>query len=823
MLIAAPGCRQEESVGANGKTGTDGKPGTRGGEGTNAEGGQEGQSKARSILKGMVDAYKSAQGYADRGEVRVAFVQGGQESKQSFPYSVVMNRPNKIHLRAYDGEIASDGKDLIGFVHNVPNQVIRRAAPALLDVRSLFSDPILSDSIAGLTAQGPTPGFCYVPVPLLFLVCDDPLKTILFRSQEPRLAEPGKIDDHECQRIELPRPDGKAVLWIDGTLSILRRIEFPTDEVLKTAPPDQKLEKVSLSAEFLEARFEDHSPDMAFQSEIPAGVQVAEMLTPPPLLLLGKPAPEFAFVGLDRKPIDLKSFKGKIVVLDFWAKWCEPCRAKLPLDEKLYAKYKSNDKIAFLAVSVDRPDVADDKLAAVWKELGITIPIARDPQEDAGKKFLVTGIPTTCIVGGDGTIQDYQPGFKPNHELEMSGKLEKLLAGSTIHGELLKTLQEERAQYAVWLDGWLKKGLFLPPALLANSSADAQEIPKVAVAPRSDPKSLSLTSLWQYKEVNGPGNMVVVADQGGAAKIVVLDSWKNVLEIGPDGKIIGTPHVLDLPKDDVATLIRTALGPGGKRYYALSAIGQQQVHLFDDQWKRLVSFPEGTDQNPHKGIADVQLADLDGDGMLKIYVSYFGDVGVQCASLDGKRLWSSRSAGTALSNVSRIAVFGTSPQDQHGLLCTDDSGSLIALDPQGKRIGALTVPNRMVWWIVSADLGGPRKPNLAGLYLAEFGCSVAVGVGPKGEELWSYPLPKGEHQWPIERILTGNLFADGPGQWILPGVDGSIHILSVDGKPLDFFNYGEALTGLATMVIGGRPALVVSTPKLVEAWRVEKK
>jgi hypothetical protein len=315
--------------------------------------------------------------------------------------------------------------------------------------------------------------------------------------------------------------------------------------------------------------------------------------------------------------------------------------------------------------------------------------------------------------------------------------------------------------------------------------------------------------------------MVIAADSGGAAKIVVLDSWKSVLEIDPDGKIIGAPHALDLPKEEAATLIRTALGPGGKRYYAISGNVQQQVHLFDEQWKRLVSFPEGTDQNPHKGIADVQLGDLDGDGTLKMYVSYFGDVGVQCVSLDGKRLWTSRSAATALSNVSRIALFGASPQDRRGLLCTDDSGSLIALDAQGKRMGALTVPNRMVWWIVSADLGGARKPNLAGLYLAEVG--GAVGIGPKGEELWSYPLPKGEHQWPIEKILTGNLFAEGPGQWILPGADGSIHILSADGKPLDSFNYGEGLTGLATMVIGGRPALVVSTPKLVEAWRVEKK
>ena len=72
---------------------------------------------------------------------------------------------------------------------------------------------------------------------------------------------------------------------------------------------------------------------------------------------------------------------------------------------------------------------------------------------------------------------------------------------------------------------------------------------------------------------------------------------------------------------------------------------QQRCHLLDENWKLVVNYPEEALKKPHSGIADVELGDLDGDGKLKMYVSYSGVVGVQAVSLDGKRLWANRSHG----------------------------------------------------------------------------------------------------------------------------------------------------------------------------------
>jgi hypothetical protein len=69
--------------------------------------------------------------------------------------------------------------------------------------------------------------------------------------------------------------------------------------------------------------------------------------------------------------------------------------------------------------------------------------------------------------------------------------------------------------------------------------------------------------------------------------------------------------------------------------------------------------------------------------------------------------------------------------------------------------------------------------------------------------------------------VAGKLTSAPRGQWVLPSADGSIHILSDEGKLIDQFNYGSALTGIAVTTIDGKPALLVATPTGIDAWQVE--
>jgi len=760
---------------------------------------------AKEVLDSMVAVYRKATTYADRGILRIRATERGHKIDDSHDYSLVLARPNKIRLQVLEGGLDCDGRNLFASVKDLPDQVAKRPAPATMDIKTIFADRILGSAIS----QGPTQTFAWVPASLLLMLADDPLKTLLNRrSGEPFLLEPAKIGERECYRVQVTRPDGPAVFWIDRQSFLLRRMDFPTEELVRAAP-EAKLENVSIVAEFLEAALDEQIDDKVFQFEIPATTPVVEWLLPPAYLHLGKPAPEFSFVAADGKPIRSKSLDGKVVVLDFWATWCRPCRLSLPVMEKLYKKFKDNPKVVFLAVSVDAAKTENKELKAMLDDLGVTIPYARDPEQHAGKRFNAYQIPLTSVIGTKGKIQHCELGYKPTLDAELSPKIDKLLAGQDVYHEQFADLDAEQKKYLSWLGNWAEKGIYVGP------SPEEQEVPEAKIGARSEPKTFRLERLWKCTQLKAPGNLLVVPAASGPPKLLALDSAASVAEIGPNGKVLAL-HNLALPDSAMATLLRTAKGADGKRYYAVSGSMQQQVHLFDETWKKLLSFPQDAAKNPHAGIADVQLADLDQDGKLEMLVSYFQDVGVHGVSLEGKRIWANRT----LAWVTRIAVWADDKKGRE-VICTNDHGSLVVLDSQGKRKREIIVPKRPIHWIVTADLRGDQEMELCGLSPAELGLAVAVGIDPTGAELWSYTLPKGEHVPPIERIVAGNLTPSGPGQWLLPGPDGSIHVIGVDGKLMDRWDTGSMITGLATMALDGQPVLVVAAPEVVEAWRVK--
>jgi thiol-disulfide isomerase/thioredoxin len=525
--------------------------------------------------------------------------------------------------------------------------------------------------------------------------------------------------------------------------------------------------------------------------------------------MLGKPAPDFKFVDLEGNEVTPKSLEGKIAVLDFWATWCGPCRMSLPMVDKVYQQYKDNDKVVFLAVSVDEMNVTDQQLRDTFNELKVNVPIGRDPEQHVGRSFQTTAIPTMFLIGANGTVQHAEPGISPALETELASRLTELLAGNDIYTQALARIEEQRKQYRDTISDWVAKGLYVPP------TAGQYEMPEAKIADKSQPTAFTLTSLWKNTDLKEPGNLLVVPRADGSSQILVLDGWKNVIELGPDGKVAAT-HPLEIGDREAASFLRTGVDGSGKRHFAVSGSMQQRVHVFDESWKPLVSFPENALEYPHTGIADVQLADLQGDGKLELCLGYWGVNGAQAASLEGKLLWSNKSVDTVL----RVAVLSPDAEGKRNVLCTNNRGSLVILDPEGKLQGELEVPGQMFHWIVAADLDGQEPLELCGLSARELGVSEAVGVNLKGEQLWTYPLPKGVHMRPIELIIPGRLKNEGPGQWLLPAADGSIHVIAADGKPIDEFNYGNALDGLATAQIDGKPVLLVASSEGVEAFQV---
>jgi peroxiredoxin len=120
-----------------------------------------------------------------------------------------------------------------------------------------------------------------------------------------------------------------------------------------------------------------------------------------PLVVVGRPAPDFALPGLDGRTVRLSDYRGKVVFLNIWATWCGPCREEMPSMEKLYRQMQGQ-AFEILAVSIDI--LGAKAVAPFMAELKLNFPALLDPQGDVGTLYSTTGVPETFIVDPDGII-----------------------------------------------------------------------------------------------------------------------------------------------------------------------------------------------------------------------------------------------------------------------------------------------------------------------------------------------------------------------------------------------------------------------------------
>jgi thiol-disulfide isomerase/thioredoxin len=115
----------------------------------------------------------------------------------------------------------------------------------------------------------------------------------------------------------------------------------------------------------------------------------------------GKSAPDFTLKDLSGKPVTLSSLRGKVVLLNFWATWCPPCRQEIP-SMMLLNKVMEGKPFQMLAVSEDAG--GKEAVAGYFKESGAFLPVLLDGDQAIGQRYGLTGVPETFIIGKNGVI-----------------------------------------------------------------------------------------------------------------------------------------------------------------------------------------------------------------------------------------------------------------------------------------------------------------------------------------------------------------------------------------------------------------------------------
>ncbi len=136
-------------------------------------------------------------------------------------------------------------------------------------------------------------------------------------------------------------------------------------------------------------------------SATPAGSTTNGMIPTPQEGFL---APDFELVTLDGESVSLSNLRGKVVLVNFWASWCPPCRSEMPAMEEIYQQY-GPDKFVILAVNDTRQDTLTNIKNFVSEE-NLTFPILLDESGQVTGKYLVHSLPTSFFIDRDGVIQE---------------------------------------------------------------------------------------------------------------------------------------------------------------------------------------------------------------------------------------------------------------------------------------------------------------------------------------------------------------------------------------------------------------------------------
>jgi len=140
--------------------------------------------------------------------------------------------------------------------------------------------------------------------------------------------------------------------------------------------------------------------------------------------LIGKRAPEFTLKDLNDKTVSLSSLRGKVVLINFWATWCPPCRAEMSSLNNLHKEYKNNG-FSVIAVSSDR---SISSVRDFLSKKPVDLPVLMDSDSKVSRQFKVFSLPTSFLLDKNGVIVQKFLGEEEWDSPEMKKKIKEMLA-----------------------------------------------------------------------------------------------------------------------------------------------------------------------------------------------------------------------------------------------------------------------------------------------------------------------------------------------------------------------------------------------------------
>lgn len=137
----------------------------------------------------------------------------------------------------------------------------------------------------------------------------------------------------------------------------------------------------------------------------------------------GQKAPDFALKSSSGENLRLSEYRGDVVMINFWATWCGPCRQEMPLLDELYTRYQ---RVGFNLLGVNIDDDSNRAMKMI-DELGVNFPVLFDARKEVSKLYAVEAMPVTVLVDREGKVRHVHHGYKPGYEEKYLDQIRTLL------------------------------------------------------------------------------------------------------------------------------------------------------------------------------------------------------------------------------------------------------------------------------------------------------------------------------------------------------------------------------------------------------------
>lgn len=145
----------------------------------------------------------------------------------------------------------------------------------------------------------------------------------------------------------------------------------------------------------------------------------------------GRVPPPIGLLDRSGRKVDLEELRGKVVLVDFWASWCGPCRQELPVLESLHRRFASQGLVV-VGISIDR---SEKKMKRFLQSVPLSFRIVHDPSLRVASRYETSVMPSSYFIARDGKLRYVHEGFREEDAADIEARLRTLLAEEPISRE----------------------------------------------------------------------------------------------------------------------------------------------------------------------------------------------------------------------------------------------------------------------------------------------------------------------------------------------------------------------------------------------------